>query len=345
MAAENGLDVVMTTKNQDTSSEFPNNPLLKCENLDFSSYSIAPAVICALAFVFGIVFCFFGYRCFKAVLFLVGFIFGSILVYAICQEEAVLNLAANAGISLAAGLLCGLITMLVQYVGLFMTGFHMGLFLAAAVLVAMEQFWHPTSIWIPIGILFGVGLLFALINLQWQKTCTILATSLIGGAMITTSADFFIEKFYMVQYVWDRFTAKPDSEPVCWFSWIILAVWPILFLFGVVIQFKITGKNYDHHDVVVRSPKKKRVELAKIRQREAQQTKHRKYRYLYKVRRYNGDIVSQAYLQSIQSHLSPEMKKMASKTHLPTTPSETQLQVDMMSPTAATSAHTNIASV
>ncbi|XP_070565888.1 transmembrane protein 198-like isoform X3 [Ptychodera flava] len=344
MGSDIDLAVAMATRNQDT-SEVPTVALSVCEAMKYT-YDIAPTIICALAFIFGIVFCFFGYRCFKAVLFLVGFVFGSILVYAICHEEAVLSTAANAGIAVAAGLLCGLITMLVQYVGLFMTGFHLGLFLAVAILIALEQFWHPTSLWIPIGILFGIGLLFAVCNLQWQKTCTILATSLIGGAMITTSIDYFIEKFTMVQYIWDRFTAE-DSQPVCWYSWIILAVWPFLFLIGVVIQFKITGKNYDHHDVVVKSPKRKRVELAKIRQREAREAKQRKYRYMYKVRRFNGDIVSQAYLQSIQSHLSPEMKKMASKTHLPTTPQseEAQLQVEMLSPTAAALAHTDIASV
>ena len=98
--------------------------------------------VCALYFIFGVVCAFFGYRCFKAIMFLYGFIFGSIVVYLICAEEEVLpgiintsitivNLAillewSNAAIAVSAGLLFGLITMLVQYVGLFMLGFHTG---------------------------------------------------------------------------------------------------------------------------------------------------------------------------------------------------------------------------
>ena len=116
-------------------------------------YDPYTATVCALYFIFGVVCAFFGYRCFKAIMFLYGFIFGSIIVYLICAEEEVLpgwcesfcaaniftfvNFCAknisnfrsewsNALIAMSAGLLFGLITMLVQYVGLFMLGFHTG---------------------------------------------------------------------------------------------------------------------------------------------------------------------------------------------------------------------------
>ena len=106
-------------------------------------YDPYTATVCALYFIFGVVCAFFGYRCFKAIMFLYGFIFGSIVVYLICAEEEVLpgwdinqlnqTLSktfltewSNALIAMSAGLLFGLITMLVQYVGLFMLGFHTG---------------------------------------------------------------------------------------------------------------------------------------------------------------------------------------------------------------------------
>ena len=89
-------------------------------------YDPYTATVCALYFIFGVVCAFFGYRCFKAIMFLYGFIFGSIVVYLICAEEEVLPEWSNALIAMSAGLLFGLITMLVQYVGLFMLGFHTG---------------------------------------------------------------------------------------------------------------------------------------------------------------------------------------------------------------------------
>ena len=77
---------------------------------------------------------------------------------------------AIAGVALGAGLLFGLITMLVQYVGLFMTGFHTGLFSGVVALATAEQFrWQPTTVWTSAAVLLGAGLLAAVLNLYWQK--------------------------------------------------------------------------------------------------------------------------------------------------------------------------------
>jgi hypothetical protein len=73
-------------------------------------------------------------------------------------------------VALGAGLLFGLITMLVQYVGLFMTGFHTGLFSGVVALATAEQFrWQPATVWTSAAVLLGCGLLAAVLNLYWQK--------------------------------------------------------------------------------------------------------------------------------------------------------------------------------
>ena len=53
--------------------------------------------------MFGVACTFFGYRCFKAVMFFTGFIFASIVVYLICVEEDVLPMWSNALIAVCAG--------------------------------------------------------------------------------------------------------------------------------------------------------------------------------------------------------------------------------------------------
>ena len=180
-------------------------------------------------------------------MFLTGFMFGSVLTYLICLEEELLPLEGKIGVALAAGLLCGLITMLVQYVGLFMTGLHFGLLLGIAILVVMEQFYHPTTKWITIGILFGMGLLFALLTLYFQKGLTILGSAIFGAAQMTTALDYYVEMFMMVNYVWDRVKAEP-VRPVCWFSWIILGLWPAAFFIGALTQWRVTGKGFTHNE-------------------------------------------------------------------------------------------------
>lgn len=71
--------------------------------------------------------------------------------------------------ALSAGVLLGLIAMLVQYVGLFMTGIHTGLFISLASLATAEQFSHPPTLLTTAGTMLGSALLFAVLNLQWPK--------------------------------------------------------------------------------------------------------------------------------------------------------------------------------
>ena len=180
-------------------------------------------------------------------MFLTGFLFGALVSYVVIQNETVLPMGGRIGIILAAGLLCGLITMLVQYVGLFMTGFVLGELVAIVVLIIIEQFVHPSSRWIAIGILFGCGVLFALLNLYFQRGLTIIGSSIIGAAAIAVGVDYFVEGFRMLQYVTERIHVE-WSVSLCWYSWVLFAVWPVVSLMGIIIQWRLTGKSIDHKE-------------------------------------------------------------------------------------------------
>ncbi|XP_071451887.1 uncharacterized protein [Hetaerina americana] len=237
----------------------------RCRHLDYD-YDVPTAVICGMYLLFGVVYSLFGYRCFKAVMFLTGFIFGSIIVYLICLQEKLLPAYGNVGVALGAGILFGLITMLVQYVGLFMTGFHTGLFTGAAVLSALEEVRRGPggtrgpggSAWTAAGVLLGSGLLLAVLNLRWRKGLTVAGTAVYGGAIISTSLDYFVEKFAMVNWFWARVALKttkphhayhgqPPFQP-CWFSWVILSVWPFVVIVGMVTQWAVTGRGIHHQE-------------------------------------------------------------------------------------------------
>lgn len=78
---------------------------------------------------------------------------------------------------MCAGLLFGLITMLVQYVGLFMTGLHTGLLLGLSSLAITDHVMeHPGSktgsVWLCVGVLLASGIVFAILNLYWRKGIT-----------------------------------------------------------------------------------------------------------------------------------------------------------------------------
>jgi len=92
-----------------------------------------------------------------------GFIFGSEIVYFVCVEEDLFPLGGKIGLSIGAGLLCGITAALIHYVGFFVAGFQFGLLSAVAGLVLLEQGYHPFTKWIPFGVLLGAGIVAAVL--------------------------------------------------------------------------------------------------------------------------------------------------------------------------------------
>ncbi|CAG7837730.1 unnamed protein product [Allacma fusca] len=262
-----------------------------CTNLD-TDYDPALVIAFVCIFIFGILFCIFGYRCYKAVLFLTGFTFGLIIVYLICQEEALLPKYGNIGISTLSGFLYGLICLLVPYVGFFTLGFHAGLLLG---LVAMILSPLTYSVWISIIFLLGAGLFGAVANVCFPSL-TVMFTSLIGGAGIAISFDYFVEKLRMTNWVWSHIKGKEYAE-LCWFSWLLLGLWPFLVVVGCIVQCLLTARGFTIHTY----PYKKRGPVRRRLTREERAlARQAKYRYLYQVRTAGGDILSQSYIQSLQ---------------------------------------------
>lgn len=190
-----------------------------------------------------------GYRCFKAVLFLTGLLFGSVVIFLLCYRERVLetqlSAGASAGIALGIGLLCGLVAMLVRSVGLFLVGLLLGLLLAAAALLGSAPYYQPGSVWGPLGLLLGGGLLCALLTLRWPRPLTTLSTAVTGAALIATAADYFAELLLLGRYVVERLRAAPVPH-LCWRSWALLALWPLLSLMGILVQWRVTTERDSH---------------------------------------------------------------------------------------------------
>ncbi|XP_028835355.1 transmembrane protein 198 isoform X2 [Denticeps clupeoides] len=262
-------------------------------------------------------------------MFLTGLMFGSIIIFMLCYKERVLDtqlsVEASVGIGLGIGTLCGLVTMLVRSVGLFMVGLLLGLLAGIGTLIGMEELSSspPRSVWVPLGVLLGLGMLFAVLTLQWQRCFVTLSTAVFGAAVITVAMDYFVELFALVRYIYERVKAAPPNRPVCWVTWVVLGVWPALALLGVLIQWKVTAEGYSHTKVII-SRQQRRVQLMRIRQKEERRESSRKKKkkqqhhthhahqakamhpesaYRRKpnpVRRFDGDVLSPSYIQSFR---------------------------------------------
>ncbi|XP_059155692.1 transmembrane protein 198-like [Physella acuta] len=271
-------------------------------------YGIVFSIIAVVSTIFGILYTFFGYRFFKAIMFLTGFIFGTVLVYMVMSEVAILPPEGTLGCAGGSGFLLGFVTMLIPHTGLFLTGFNLGIAATAVILIFVEQFVHINIMWIPIGIFLVIGTVFGVLSLKFQKTLTIIGTSVFGAAICLAGIDHFIEWSFIAQYIWDRIMAKPAST-LCWYSWLMLALWPVCALCGVVVQWKFTGSGVDHW-LALKSRREQGANLQQVRAREKKETQQTRYRHLYQARRVKGDVISQNFIQSIQHKLSPAMQSL-----------------------------------
>ncbi|NXG10164.1 TM198 protein, partial [Sakesphorus luctuosus] len=185
-----------------------------------------------------------GYRCFKAVMFLSGLLFGSTIIFLLCHQERVLearpSLGTSAGIALGIGLLCGLLTALLPSVGLFTTGLLLGLLVATALLATLAPLAQPAgSPWVAAGVALGVALLGALAALRWPRALTVLGTGVVGAAALVVCVDYLAEGPELVGFVVARLRRVPGT--LCPPGWALLGAWPALSAIAVVVQWKVTA--------------------------------------------------------------------------------------------------------
>jgi len=210
---------------------------------------------CAVAFAIGLIYSFLGYRFFKVILFMTGLVFGTIIIYVISDKERLLpNKYANAGLSAGGGVLFGLITMLVEYVGLFLTGFLGGLFVGCVGVAVLDIATNVDTIWATIGVLFCTGLIFALVTLKWSRKAIILQTALMGGALILFALDYTAQKAALLYWLWSTLNMRhPKIAQVCWYSWAMTILWPAVTFVGCIVQSQLTAATYSHKDTSTRS--------------------------------------------------------------------------------------------
>lgn len=269
-----------------------------------TKYEVIPSVACSMCFMLGVIYCFFGYRCFKMVMFLSGLAFGTGVGYLLCLREQLLesplDAETRAGISLGIGLLGALVTVLVRCVGLFLTGLQLGLLLSVTTLLAAGQYYPIFNpVWVPAGSVLGTSVFFAVLTLCWQKTMTIIATATLGAGIIATCMDYCVETPMVVLRAYSGLRSDQQGE-MCWFSWAMVGMWPAAAALGILVQRKFTARGLSHSEVIV-SGKQRQVQLMRIREKDARRRPDGTYRRRPPpLKRYAGDVLAPSYLASLR---------------------------------------------
>ena len=184
-------------------------------------------------------------------MFITSFGLGSLLLYIILSTQPTIDEAQSVGISCTIAVLFGCIGVLLQYVGLFINGFCFGLILSIISYLICDikdrLNGMTTSFWLIIGLILILGIICAILTLRFQKFMLIITSSCLAGVCHTLVVDYFLQLSLLLRYIHKRLLF--ESTPIlCIRHWIIIFILPIVMLFGIVIQFTCTGKNYDHRD-------------------------------------------------------------------------------------------------
>lgn len=270
-------------------------------------FEVISTVICSFSLLFGLIYCFLGYRFFKMVMFLSGFMFGCSAVYLVYYKEPVLNthlgIETKIGIGLGVGVLCGLVTMLLTTLGLFLTGLQLGGLLTLANMLVVVQFYSLSPAWVPLSATLATSVLCAILTLHWQKLFTVLTTSILGAVVVMMCVDYLVERSLLAAHLYDLI-CQVSLCPLCWFSWAISAICPVLSLMGVLVQWKLTTRGLSHKEgsSVIVSRHQKEAQLMRIRKRGSRRCPDETYRRRKPppLKRYAGDVLAPSYLQSLR---------------------------------------------
>ncbi|CAF0879485.1 unnamed protein product, partial [Didymodactylos carnosus] len=326
-----------------------------CEYNLPSSYDLPWVVAYSFLAVVGLFYTILGYRWWRLTMFITAFTLSSLLLYIILSTQQSLNEAQIIGISCSIAVLFGLIGSLLQYVGLFEQGFCFGLILSIATFIIWDLSRHITNFWIPIILIIGIGSICAIITLRFQKLMIIVTSSCLGSVCHFIVLDYFLQNSLLLIYIHKRFKFE-DTRSICLKHWLVTIVLVITTVMGILIQYSCTGRNYDHRDSwqqIISAGKKryKTANLKKIRRHYDQNSdtlreqiipndSHARFRYFYRIRRANGDVLSQDFIQNVRQHGASSRYDNVSNPRTIANPISTSILPTTQTTAAATTATT-----
>jgi hypothetical protein len=184
-----------------------------------------------LSIVVGVIVCFWGYRLFKAVLGIAGFIAGAVLFYYFGAHYTANNVVLVI-LAIFGGLIGASLAMAFYYVGIFLlgalAGWQIGFLIASA-------FNFELVVIIPIIAAIMAGILACL----FQKPVIIISTALIGAWSVVTGGFYFLGSGIIPTDLFRDpvmlIDSLRDANPVVVLAWLILSIAGMIFQFSMKV--------------------------------------------------------------------------------------------------------------
>ena len=202
-------------------------------SMDIPEFELNQHLALGLLAATGLLYCFLGYRLFRLILALTGFVCAG-GVTAIAVGWLTYGSAIAMGIALLAGGLCGAMALHFLYrAGVFFLG------VLGALLVAFQVLHGRPDPWAPWAIL-GVALLGGVLALALERPAMKLATAAIGAWLSTYAAALYFWGERAAEQ-WTEIPSFDQSELG------MIALWAFLTLLGAVFQWQVLRGPRGHH--------------------------------------------------------------------------------------------------
>jgi len=211
-----------------------------------------------LLILVGFAWCFAGYRLFKPVLFVAGFVLFFFICLEILMVYVTLYIWIKICIAAGTGIIGGVMMLLVYKAGVFVMGF-----MAGALLAIMAVAFTPLSpliinsidqnftFWVYLSCVVGLGLLVGVASLFLIKHFVIFSSAINGAIMMGIGIDR-LSKQKVFDVLGSLFSKSIPQDPISWDiqvgwpMWLMLGGIIIFAVAGVVVQYKVTSGSYSH---------------------------------------------------------------------------------------------------
>ncbi|XP_065674700.1 transmembrane protein 198 [Hydra vulgaris] len=205
-------------------------------------YDIGRSIVAVLSFFSAGFVLIFGYKRRRISFGLIGFSTASILTYLIIIGETEFSLIVNIFISLAAGVVVSFFTISSLYCGYFLTGLLGGFLTAFIFLLIYTLFLSLNSLTLPCVIIAVVGLIQTFFTMWWRHRILIFSICMVASAVMAAALDHFVEDLFLLEYIEMKLFYNRVPK-LCWWSYLVLSLWPLCFIIGILVQCLYTGKE------------------------------------------------------------------------------------------------------
>ena len=193
--------------------------------------SALQGVSLGIGILIGLVQCFWGYRLFRVVLGIVGFVIGAALGWALGLSFIGEQWGAILGAILGGIIGAGLLSML-YFLGVFVMGGLLGAMLGATLLGVLGLDQIP---WL----LLVLGIIGGIIAVIFQRAMIILSTAFSGSWSVVTGIAYFLG----AGYAWSDLPA--GLRGMSWHTVAVLLGWLALGIIGSVVQFSTAPEKHE----------------------------------------------------------------------------------------------------